>query len=285
MDHGDDRAVGHAALRPHALGRLDRAVGLEAARICLDPVLDHGRLAVGPVEQVGRPARAERLLEAGHDLGAGAGACGRELRGGRPGRRRLPNLERLAVRAERPLEAARAQESEAHGRLGGLAVELEQPRRGHGRAGYPADGRGVPAALADRRVVGGAEPARRLEPGGVRRERLADAGLALRAKEQCDRGRGSAEVGEAGQVGVVEVEHVARGPGRRDPLGKPAVKAARRARRGLLRPADRARQPVEHGDAVGRVEHGGAHAATGRQYERSRRSALPLVICSAASAP
>ena len=65
---------------------------------------------------------------------------------------------------------------------------------------------------------------------------------------------------DARQVGVVEVEHVAGGPSRGDGLQQAVARGPRGARRPLLAPAVRAREPVEKGGGV-------AHRSTARQTQ------------------
>ena len=95
-------------------------------------------------------------------------------------------------------------------------------------------------------MAGARQRAHRLEAGGVGASAVADAGAALGAEHQRDRRGRRAQVRDPGQVGVVEVEHVA-GRRQRDDVvaGRP-----RRARRRLVRAPGCARQPVQERDCV-----------------------------------
>ena len=91
--------------------RLDCAVGREAARIGLDPVQTHRRLAFR-----NGPASAEGLLVAGRAARDGVERCGC-ARGGQarrldPGGGGAADLDRLAVRAERGPQPARVEDRE-----------------------------------------------------------------------------------------------------------------------------------------------------------------------------
>ena len=138
----DERAVGHAV---DTLRALDRAVGLEAAGPRLDPVaLDRPRAVagLGPLAAVGVAPGGGDALERHRR------ARGRELCGGDAGRRREPDLQRLAVGAERGAQAARAQGGERRGGVGGC---VEQRGGRDRRADAAADRGRVPAAVVERR--------------------------------------------------------------------------------------------------------------------------------------
>ena len=217
---------------------LDGAVGLQAARVGLDPVLLRGARAAAVLARVD-PARAVGRLEA-------AVAALDRLADQRPGRReprrrgagggRAADLQRLAVGAERRPQPARLQQCRPQRVRGALLVEPEQPRGGQRRARDAADGRRVPAGGAQARVVGGGEATRELEAGRERGQRLAGAHAQLGAEHQRDGRHRGGEVREAGQVGVVVVEHVAGGAGRGDPVAEPVAERARRPRRARLSP-------------------------------------------------
>jgi hypothetical protein len=66
----------------------------------------------------------------------------------------------------------------------------------------------VPAAVVERGVASTRERAHGLEAGGVGGERVAEAPPSIGGDDERRRGGRRAEVGEPGEVGVVEVEHV-----------------------------------------------------------------------------
>ena len=76
----------------------------------------------------------------------------------------------------------------------------------------------MPTAVIEHGMRGPGEGAHRLEPGGVGGEGLLNARAPLGAEDERRRRRRRAEVGDARQVGVVEVEDVPRGSGSGDPL-------------------------------------------------------------------
>ena len=170
-------------------------------------------------------------------------AAGRDPRRLHAGRGRHPDLQRLPVRAERRAQPARLEQRQPLGRARALVVEPEQPRGDvRGRRGAAHRGR-VPAAVVQ--PVRAAEATHRLEAGRVRRQRVADAAVERGRHRDRRRRGGRAQVRDAGQVGVVEVEHVPGGAQPRDALEQAVAGRARGLRRPLLAAAVRARQPVE----------------------------------------
>ena len=168
-------------------------------------------------------------------------------------RRRTPPRARPAAtcRRSRTRRAGRSRAAAASAR-GGVRGRVEQRGGRDRRADPAADGGRVPAAVVERRMARAGERAHRLEPARVGGEHVAD-GRAGRGADRDRRGRDRrAEVGDARQVGVVEVEHVPGGAERDDPLEQAVAGRRRRARRRLGAPAHRARHPVEQRRAVGR---------------------------------
>ena len=139
--------------------------------------------------------------------------------------------------------------------LGSIGAEGEESRARHGRPNDAANGGGVPAALADPRMVGGGDGAHGLKTRGVRVEDVADAGPQLHTEHQRG-GRGwGTQVGQARRVRVVVVEDVPGGAQGRNPLRDPVAERARRTGGGLFPTAHRAGEPIEEGPAVGAVDH------------------------------
>jgi hypothetical protein len=238
-DHGQ-RAVGNRVERRRAL---DRAVRLQAARPRLDPVLvDRRRARVGlcPLAAVGVvPGRRDARRR-------GGGSVRREPRRGHAGGGGEADLERLAVGAECRAQAGGAQDRE---RDGGLLVGLQQPcGRDRGAGGATHRG-GMEAAVIERGMGRAGERTHRFEPGRVGGEHVLHRGAGLGRDVQRGRRDRRAQVGDAGQERVVEVEHVAgraergdRIPGR---LGRPHGR--------LVAPALGAGKPIQE---RGRVGHG-----------------------------
>jgi hypothetical protein len=111
---------------------------------------------------------ADHVRRDGH---AGGGDAGRVD----AGRRRQPDLERLAVGPERRAQAAGLQQRQPLRGVGALLVELEQAGRRVRRARRAADRGGVPAARVE--VVRGAQAAHRLEARRVGVDGVADAAV------------------------------------------------------------------------------------------------------------
>ena len=148
-------------------------------------------------------ARGERVREAGRpgrdalriDDGAGLG----EPRGVDAGGRRHPDLQGLAVGAERGAQPAGAQQRERRRRPLALVVEAEQARGGDRGAHRPADRGRVPPAVVERGVRGARQRAHRLEAGRVGVDRLAGGGAAVRGDDERCGGDRRAEVGDPGR--------------------------------------------------------------------------------------
>ena len=199
------------------------------------------------------------------------GDLGAALRGQRrvdPGGRGHPDLHRLPVGAERGAHPARLEQGEALRRDQGRGVEPEQASRRGGRPGGAAHRGRVPAAVVERRVAGPAQGAHRLEPGGVGGEDIAHARAPRGPHGDRRRRGGRAEVREARQVGVVEVEHVAGRPQPRDALEQAVARRPRRAGGALLAPGGRAGHPVDQGGAVGVAHDGHGLRASVARYLR-----------------
>ena len=175
----------------------------QTARVELDPVaLDRGA-AIRPrgracrAQCTSRPARAEHALEALRAVDRprvddGAAAC--EQRCLHPGRGSEADLDRLAVRSERPARAARAQQRHRD-RVVALGVrQAKQPRRRDRRTDRPAHGRGVPAGVVQRRVARSGDRRHRLEPGRVGIERRLQRQAELCGEHQCRRRARRADV-------------------------------------------------------------------------------------------
>ena len=186
------------------LGSLDGAVRLQAARPGLDPVVVDRGLGLARAPRSGRRWRREaarRRIERRPRPGLRQ-PCGAYARCRGPA-----HLERLAVRPEGGAQTAGAEQGErdrrarASGR-GRSAARPSPPRPPRRRRRWDAapgrrarDGWPVPAPPSPRtrRRTRRAPPPHRVQPPAQRRRR-----------------RGRAQVCDAGQVGVVEVEHVPR---------------------------------------------------------------------------
>jgi hypothetical protein len=185
----------------------------------------------GPDRRLSRPFTSGRpAIDKAHSSSAAASSS-------RAGRSESSS----AAPADRSPATARALR-----RSEGVVVEVEEGRRRDRGAEAAAHGRRVPARVVEGRMGGGGERAHRLAAGGVRVEDVAGAAAELGAKQERRRRRGCAQVGEVRQVGVVEVEHVPRRPGRCDPLGEDGAHVARRPRGGLV-PSGRRRMPASRG--------------------------------------
>ena len=204
--------------------------------------------------RTGLEGGAEHLREAGvpaaHRLRVDLGSRGREPRRGDAARGRQPDLKALAGRPEGRAHARRPQQRQPARRCLGGAVEPEQSRCRHRGAEAAAYRRRMPAAVIEGRVRGPRHRAHRLEPGGVGLQRLPHAGVPLGAEDQRRRRRRRAEVCDARQVCVVEVEHVPRRPRGGDPLEQALAGACGGERGRLLGASGRAGEPVEEGDPV-----------------------------------
>ena len=279
--HGHRHLLG--PLLSHALGGLDRPVGLQAAGPGLDPVALDGRLGLAGLGQP--PAGG---------LGEARGRGGQ--RDARPGRRQpgraqargggKAHLKRLAVRPERGPQAGRAHQGERPGAVLGGAVEAEQPGGGHGRPQAAAHRGGVKARVVEGGVAGPGQRAHRLEAGGVGREHLARCSAQLGAEQQRHGRGGGAQVRDAGQVGVVEVEHVAGGRGRRHRVTERGGGRAPRARsrRAPRRPASRGRRPRSAGRPAQPSPAASATASSRRRKAPAPTTLAPLERTRAASA-
>ena len=84
--------------------------------------------------------------------------AGRDPRRVHAGRRRHPDLQRLAVRPERGAQPAGLEQRQALGGAGALLVEPEQPRGGVRRPCGAAHGGRVPAARRRGRASGSGAP-------------------------------------------------------------------------------------------------------------------------------
>ena len=269
---------------PQRLCRVDRGVRHQAARVGLDPVVtDRGpavrrrpRPPVGGLEAASRRRPAKRVRPGR-----------RQPRRLQPGGRGEPDLERLAVRSERGLQPARAQQRRCRRRR--APDPAREPSRRAAATAAPAAPHtdvGMPAALVQRRMArarkrrGGLEAGRirvqrrRESTGRARRRAAAPPAPPARSRaparpRRCRRSRARAR-----RSRPPPPARRARRPPRapRGPVALACRARRRRASRGTRRDSDPRRSPRQHRRAV-RPESGDrGQGAAGAERLRSSAS-------------
>ena len=215
----------------------------------LDPVAENRRSG----DPFQCPARARHRLESHRSVDrprVDGGARPGQQRRLHAGGRRQPNLDRLAVGAERPARPPGAERPEREGMLPLLRCQPQQPRRGHRRTDRGADGGRVPPRLVQRRVTCRCERGHGFEPLRVGVQRLAEREPELRGHHQRRRRARRTDVSDAVGERVVVVEHVAGRGHERDLGGEIVAGRAHRPRCPLRRPRARAGEPVGEREPV-----------------------------------